>query len=324
MVLVVQMRTHGSSSPLNPLLEAQGVIVLDGGLATELEARGEVLDDQLWSAKVLQENPDVVRQVHLDYLRAGADCVVSASYQATFEGFASQGLVDRQTESLLRRSVSLALEARRTFWAENRDSARLRPLVAASVGPYGAFLADGSEYTGDYGLERQELREFHRRRLEVLATSGADLLACETVPSIEEAHALCDLLAAEDGTPAWLTFSCRDGERIGDGTLFVEAVEVALACPRVIAVGVNCTAPRFVSALLASVGALPKPLVVYPNSGESWDAVDKRWTAAELAADPVALCSDWRALGAELLGGCCRTGPAEIAAMRARLLPTTL
>jgi len=316
------MRLPDFASPLAPLLEAQGVIVLDGGLATELEARGEVLDDELWSAKVLQEHPEVVRQVHLDYLRAGADCVVSASYQATFEGFARQGLTGRQTESLLRRSVSLALEAREAFWVENRDPGRLRPLVAASVGPYGAFLADGSEYTGDYGLDRDRLREFHRRRLEVLADSGADLLACETIPSIAEAHALCDLLGSADGTPAWLTFSCRDGERISDGTPFVEAVEVALACPRVIAVGVNCTAPGLVSGLLASLGKIPKPLVVYPNSGERWDAVGKRWTGAELAVDPVALCSDWRALGAEVLGGCCRTGPARIAAMRARLLPS--
>ena len=200
------MRVPDPFDPLAPLLESQGVIVLDGGLATELEARGEDLDDELWSAKVLMDKPGVIRQVHLDYLRAGADCVVSASYQATFEGFARQGLTGLETDSLLRRSVSLALEARRRYWAENQDPSRLRPLVAASVGPYGAFLADGSEYTGGYALNRRELREFHRRRLEVLAESGADLLACETIPSIEEARALCDLLEEGSGVPAWMTF----------------------------------------------------------------------------------------------------------------------
>ncbi len=319
-VLVVSMQGACRSNPLTPFLEAQGVVILDGGLATELEARGEELDDELWSAKVLRDNPGVVRQVHLDYLRAGADCVVSASYQATFEGFARQGLTGLETESLLRRSVSLALEARRTFWVENQDPGRLRPLVAASVGPYGAFLADGSEYTGGYALNRRELREFHRRRLEVLADSGADLLACETIPSIEEAQALCDLLEEGSGVPAWMTFSCRDGERISDGTPFAEAVAVAVACTRVIAVGINCTAPEVIGQLLASAGKVTKPLVVYPNSGESWDGADKQWVQTESHADPVALCSGWRALGVELLGGCCRTGPDDIRAMRARLI----
>jgi homocysteine S-methyltransferase len=317
------MRTTERSDPLTPFIQTQGVVVLDGGLATELEARGQLLDDDLWSARILEENPELIRQVHLDYLRAGADCVVSASYQATFEGFARRGFSDQQVEQLLHLSVSLCLQAREIFWAETTDSSRLHPLVAASVGPYGAFLADGSEYTGDYGLDRSGLRDFHRQRLAVLAASGADLLACETVPSLEEARALCDLLDESDGIPAWLTFSCRDHERICDGTPFVEAVEVALDCSRVIAVGVNCTSPIFISELLSSVGSITKPLAVYPNSGEGWNAIDKRWTDVDLGGDPAVLCSDWRALGAELLGGCCRTDPAAIGSMRTRLLSSS-
>jgi homocysteine S-methyltransferase len=314
------MMASDSPNPLTPFLEAQGVVLLDGGLATELEARGEVLDDRLWSATILRENPGVIRQVHLDYLRAGADCLVSARYQATFEGFARQGFTEEQTIELLRLSVALASEARTLFWDENELSGRRWPLVAASVGPYGAFLADGSEYTGDYPLDRGGLFEFHRLRLEVLAVSGADLLACETIPSIEEAGALCDLLDSTEGIPAWLTFSCRDGEHLSDGSSFAEAVSLASDCSRVVAVGINCTPPGFVGELLSSLGQIPKPLVVYPNSGEGWDAVAKRWTSGVPGGDPVDLCADWQALGAELIGGCCRTGPADIAAMRARLL----
>jgi homocysteine S-methyltransferase len=314
------MRASDSPNPLTPFLEAQGVVLLDGGLATELEAQGEVLDDQLWSAKVLQGNPEVIRQVHLDYLRAGADCLVSASYQATFEGFARQGLTEEQTADLLRLSVALAIEARNLFWDENQDPSRRWPLVAASVGPYGAYMADGSEYTGDYPLDRRGLSEFHGPRLEVLAASGADLLACETIPSIEEAGALCDLLDSTEGIPAWVTFSCRDGKHLSDGSLFAEAIALASECSRVVAVGINCTPPEFVSELLSTIGRVRKPLVVYPNSGEGWDAVAKRWTSGVPGGDPVDLCGDWRSLGAGVIGGCCRIGPADIAAMRARLL----
>lgn len=315
------------SDPLQPFLDRQGVLVLDGGLATELEMRGEALDDPLWSAAVLLERPERVRQVHEDYLGAGADCVVTASYQASFEGLGRRGASGSEAEAVLRRSVELAEEARRRFWGDLEEGGRrgrLWPLVAASIGPYGAFLADGSEYRGDYGLTVDELIGFHRRRLEVLSAAGADLLAIETIPSMPEARALVDLLEAVPGPPAWISFSCRDGRHLCDGTPLATAAALASECDRVVAVGVNCTAPRFVSSLLREAAAATDlPLVAYPNSGEGYDAASRRWLPGSESALLREQCAEWRALGARLVGGCCRTRPADIAALRSILVTET-
>ena len=306
------------SDPLSTLLSRRDVVLLDGGLATELERRGADLDDPLWSARLLIEAPDAIGRVHLDYLRAGADCIVSASYQATFEGFARRGLDDQRTGELLRLSVDLAREARDRFWAEAPGSGRERPLVGASVGPYGAYLADGSEYRGDYGLEVTQLEAFHRPRLEVLEAAGADVLALETIPSLPEALALCQLLTR----PAWLSFSCRDGRSLWDGTPLRRAVEAVAANPWIVAVGVNCTAPEHVVELLAeAAAATDKPLVAYPNSGERYDAVRKRWLPGAAPLDWGRAARAWRAAGARVLGGCCRSRPADVAAMRQAVSP---
>jgi homocysteine S-methyltransferase len=310
------------SEPLRSLLDSQGVAILDGGLATELEARGHDLGDDLWSARLLVDEPDSVRRLHLDYLEAGADCIVSASYQASIPGFTRRGLGEDEAVRLLRLSVELARAARDEFWAVAGNRAgRHRPLVAASVGPYGAFLADGSEYRGDYDLDASGLACFHRRRLAILAGSGADLLACETLPSAIEARVLVELLAEIPGCPAWLSFSCRDGERIRDGTpLATIAAEVA-ASPRAIAVGVNCTAPAHLARLIPAVRrGTAKPIVVYPNSGEHYDAATGRWLPGDCAPRLADGAAEWVALGARLVGGCCRTGPGEIRELRQRLL----
>lgn len=307
--------------PIAPFLDRQGVLVLDGGLATELEARGESLADPLWSAAVLLERPERVREVHEAYLRAGADCVITASYQASFEGLARRGLSARESEEVLSRSVALADQARKSFWEGGRSSDRLRPLVAASIGPYGAYLADGSEYRGDYGLSRQELAAFHGRRLRLLAASGADLLALETIPSWTEALALVDLLENTSGPPAWISFSCRDEERLCDGTPIERAVESVGGCRRIAAVGINCTAPRFVGGLLRRAGRVSRlPLVAYPNSGEGYDAASRAWLPGSESGLIFDRCHSWRALGARLIGGCCRTRPADIARLRTVLL----
>ena len=306
-------------NPVSALLKRQGVLILDGGLATELEARGFVLDDHLWSARLLLERPQAISQLHRDYLEAGADCIISASYQATVEGFGRRGLGEGQAEALLLRSVELAVEARDAFWnlGENRRG-RLRPLVAASVGPYGAFLADGSEYTGEYGLDREALTDFHRRRLELLASSAADLLACETLPSRLEARALSRLLASP-GMPAWLSFSCRDDRRLADGSDLAGIVAEIEGNDRIIAVGVNCTAPRHIPGLIARLRQVTdKPIVVYPNSGEGYDP-GKGWLEPA-TTDLAAAAPEWRAAGARLIGGCCRTGPRFIRRLRQRLL----
>ena len=308
--------------PLGPFLDRQGVVVLDGGLATELEARGCDLGDDLWSARLLLDDPGLIRRVHLAYLRAGADCVTSASYQATVEGFVGRGLGRGEAEALLGRAVELARQARDDFWSDGGSRpGRLRPLVAASIGPYGAYLADGSEYTGDYDLDEDGLVAFHRRRFDLLAASGADLLACETIPSRPEARALVRLLRRRPGVRAWVSFSCRDGRHLNDGSELTVAVADVAGLDEVVAVGVNCTAPRFIDDSIDEVRrASAKPVVVYPNSGEAYDAAGKRWREAESAGDLAAAAVAWRRRGAALIGGCCRTHPADIRRIRERLL----
>jgi len=309
-------------NPLEAFLRRQGVMVLDGGLATALEARGFDLSDELWSATVLLEAPEAIRRVHLDFLAAGADCITTASYQASLEGFRRRGLSREDGIELLRRSVALAIEARDAFWSEpaNRES-RLRPLVAASVGPYGAFLADGSEYLGRYRISDEKLTEFHRERWHVLAQSPADLLACETLPSAREAAVLLQLLDATPERWAWFSFSCRDDAHLCDGSPLVEAVRACDAHPRVAAVGINCTAPSHIAALIREARrGTEKPVIVYPNSGETYDPARHTWVAAPAGLDWGNSAAEWARLGAAGIGGCCRVGAEEIAGMRRRLL----
>ncbi len=305
------------ANPISALLERQQIVILDGGLATELEARGVVLDEDLWSAALLVDDPATIERLHRDYLEAGADCIVSASYQATLEGFEARGLDAPAAEAALVRSVELALSARESFLDGGAVEARARPLVAAGIGPYGAYLADGSEFSGDYGLDENQLHEFHLRRWRLLAGAGADLLACETIPSLAEARALARLVEATPELGAWLSFSCRDGERISDGTEIARVVAELEPVDGILAIGVNCTAPRFISSLLARAGAeTDKPLAVYPNSGETWDAAGRRWTGDEDRCDLALAAPGWIALGARLVGGCCRTTPADIRRLR--------
>ena len=310
-----------SCSPFAPFLGAQGFVLLDGGLATALEARGHDLRDPLWSAKVLLEAPEEARAVHLDYLRAGADCIATATYQATFERLRARGLDDAQAEAVFGLAVRLAVGARDAFWADPANhEGRRRPLVAASVGPYGAYLANGAEYTGAYDLDEDGLVAWHRRRWHLLAASGVDLLACETIPSFAEARALVRLLGETPGRWAWLSFQCCDEERLADGTPLEEAVARCGSAPRVAAVGVNCVPPARVSPLLERArrgsGGL---LVAYPNSGERYDPVAKAWMPGDTSEDPALRAPRWLAEGAAVLGGCCRTGPDTIARMRRAL-----
>ncbi|HEX6384984.1 MAG TPA: homocysteine S-methyltransferase [Anaerolineae bacterium] len=308
------------NNPIRLFLEKQGVLILDGGLATELEARGYDLNDRLWSARLLLDDPNLIRQVHYDYLVAGADCIISASYQATIPGLMQRGLAEAEAIALLELSVQLAREACDQFWAEPANrTGRLRPIVAASVGPYGAALADGSEYTGNYDLDEDELADWHRGRWCILAQSGADLLACETIPSYQETLALRRLLLETPETLAWFSFSCRDGHHISDGTPLADCIAALEGIQQVVAVGVNCTAPRFIPSLIDEARAVTeKPIVVYPNSGEQYDAVHNRWLGESVPAEFGTYSREWRKMGAALIGGCCRTGPAHIRQIRDR------
>jgi len=308
-------------SILSNFLSEQGFVVLDGGLATELEARGENLADPLWSAKILLSEPEKIGDVHYAYFFAGADVAITASYQATFPGLRAAGLTTQQAEEAIRRSVAVAVEARERFWSDARNrSSRLRPLVAASVGPYGAFLHDGSEYRGAYRVSRGELKAFHADRLAVLNDTGADLIACETIPSLLEAEVLTELLSETQTKEAWISFSCKDDAHISDGAHFSDAIRVAAQAEQVVAAGVNCTAPQFVNALLDQARAVTdKPLVAYPNSGEQYNAVTCDWRSSMEIGMVEGAASGWRDRGALLIGGCCRTTPATIRGIRAAL-----
>jgi homocysteine S-methyltransferase len=296
--------------------------VLDGGLATELEARGHDLSDRLWSARLLLTEPEAIEEVHLAYFRAGARVATTASYQASVEGFAAAGL-DRDTAlRAMRRSVELASRARDRFRAEEaaagRDPGEL--LIAGSVGPYGAMLSDGSEYRGDYDPGEAAFRDLHAPRMDALLEAGADLLALETIPTLREAEVLVRLVE-ERGATAWLSYQCRDDRSTAAGEPIETAVSVAEAAPGIVAVGVNCTAPRHIPGLLArSAGAMDRPLIAYPNGGDSWDAARRAWIADEpTGAFDAAAAVDWAAAGARWLGGCCGTGPADIRRIREEL-----
>ncbi|MFB7493492.1 homocysteine S-methyltransferase [Streptomyces sp. NPDC056161] len=300
--------TSDSSPRLAEALGA-GAVVLDGGLSNQLESAGHDLADALWSARLLVERPEAISTAHLAYFRAGASVATTASYQATFEGFANRGIGRGQAARLLTDSVRLARDAARRA----RDEGITRPLwVAASAGPYGAMLADGSEYRGRYGLSVAELARFHRPRLEVLAGAAPDVLALETVPDADEAAALLRAVRGL-GVPVWLSYSV-DGERTRAGQPLAEAFALAADADEVIAVGVNCCAPEDVDRAVGIAARVTgKPVVAYPNSGESWDAAARAWDGrATFAAERV---SAWRDAGARLIGGCCRVGPRTIASI---------
>lgn len=276
-----------------------GPILLDGGLATELERRGAELRDRLWSARLLLDNPALIREVHEAYVQAGADIVTTATYQLSFPGFAERGLTKEQTVDAMRLGVQLARLAQPR-------------LVAASVGPYGAFLADGSEYRGDYGLTLRQLMDWHQPRLEALIASGADLLACETIPCQAEAEALARLLEAYPGVAAWFSFSCRNEREVCHGETLAACARAVNDSPNAIAFGVNCTPPHLVEGLLQGVAEVSRwPLLAYPNLGGTWDSAAHVWgDATELNWTDAG--RRWLKVGARLLGGCCRTTPDHI------------
>jgi homocysteine S-methyltransferase len=278
------------------LRQRGSALLLDGGMSNQLESQGNDLTDALWSARLLADDPDQILRAHAAYAAAGADVAISASYQASFQGFEKAGIDRAAAEALLRRSVVLARDAGSRF-------------VAASIGPYGAVLADGSEYRGRYGLTKRELTDFHRPRAEVLASAGPDVLAIETVPDADEAEAVLDAVAGL-GVPVWLSYSTANG-RTRAGQPLAEAFALARGNDQVLAVGVNCLAPEEATDAVALAAEVTgKPVVVYPNSGEGWDAEARSWTGP--ATFDAARVGAWVAAGARLVGGCCRVGPDQI------------
>lgn len=303
----------GKVNPIEDILRDYSIMILDGALATELERHGCDLDNPLWSARVLLENPEVIYQVHSDYFRAGADCAITASYQATIDGFSKHGIQEQEALELIKKTVLLARKARDDFWKEDMQANRPKPLVAASVGPYGAYLADGSEYVGNYGVTDETLTKFHLSRMSALIEAGADLLAFETIPSLQEAKVLSSLLKSFPNTYAWLSFSLKNGKEISDGTKLEECARVFGDSEQIAAIGINCAPTAFVTEAINVLSAnTKKPIIVYPNSGEAYNPETKTWHGQGSCNGIDVESKEWYHAGARLIGGCCRTAPSHI------------
>lgn len=308
---------------LDSILKNNRIMIIDGSMSTPLERMGADLNDTLWTAKVLREQPELIKKVHMDYLRAGADCGITASYQATIPGLIAKGMTEDEAETLIADSVRVFLEARDEWWQEEgKKEGREYPLCLASVGPYGAYLADGSEYRGRYTITDDELRDFHRRRMEILRDVGADMFLIETIPSFREA-VVCADLAEELGLPYWISFSCMSGTKINEGDLIRDCVrELAPGRSGLRMIGVNCTDPRFIVSLIGEMKAGLKdsgsnlPIAVYPNSGEKYDPETKTWTRAGEGLAFGAYAYEYMKAGASAVGGCCTTVASHIEQVR--------
>lgn len=303
---------------IKEIIKSKKVLILDGAFSTELERKGFNLNDSLWSAKVLIESPHAIKEVHRDYLNSGADCIITASYQATYEGFIKKGLTEKEAENLIKLSTTLAKETRDEFWENLKEkNNRIKPLVAASVGPYGAFLADGSEYRGDYKIGFEDLKKFHKKRLETLIDGNPDLLACETIPCLEEAKALAELLRENRKASAWISFSAKDEEHISSGEKISQCAKVLNEYEEIVAIGLNCTPPQYVESLIKEIRkGTEKPIIVYPNSGETYDAKDKIWHGDCCSSSYAESALKWYKAGATIIGGCCRTTPKDISEIK--------
>ena len=277
--------------------------LLDGGFSTALEQLGNTLTTALWSGELLKSRPDQIRAAHQLFAEAGADVLITSSYQVSYAGCMALGWTKDDVDQALAASTALA-----RFPGVK---------VAASVGPYGAYLADGSEYRGNYGLTKDELKAFHRERLAALIATSPDLLAVETIPELTEAEAIIELISEIDpAMPFWVSFSCASGSELASGERFADAVALVNASGSAVAVGANCVKPTFVAELL---GAAPSriPFVVYPNSGRTWDATTKQWHGATASGFTQRDVETWMSLGATVVGGCCGVSPAEIAGLGA-------
>lgn len=304
---------------LNRIFENNRIMIIDGSMSTPLERMGEDLNDKLWTAKVLREKPELIKKVHMDYLRAGADCGITSSYQASVPGLMEKGMDREEAEELIKKSVRVFCEARDEWWeSEGKNAGREYPLCLASVGPYGAYLADGSEYRGRYGISVEELREFHHIRMEILKDAGADMFLIETVPSFREA-VICSDIAEELDFDYWVSFSCMSGTRINEGDPVRDCVrKLVPGRPHLKMIGVNCTDPGFIVNLIEEIKAglndagTELPIAVYPNSGEKYDPLTKTWTKAGEGMAFGAYAYEYMKAGAKAVGGCCTTVASHI------------
>ena len=307
------------------LLEKQEVIILDGALGTELERRGYDVSGKLWSAKYLLENPQILQDLHEVYVQAGSDIITTSSYQASIPAFVEAGLSPEKAYELMKETVCLARDAIQNVWkvlSSEVKKQRPYPLVAGSVGPYAAYLADGSEYTGAYHLSEAEFKDFHRPRIQALLGAGCDLLAIETIPNGAEAAAILRLLAEEfPKTEAYLSFVAQSENTISDGTKIELLGRLAQSSPQILAVGFNCTAPHLIAPLLEKLKQVcDKPLLSYPNSGEIYNVATNTWQDnPEQQLCLTDYSQLWKKQGVQLFGGCCRTRPEDIRRLASEL-----
>lgn len=299
---------------IEQILKNQKILIVDGALGTELERKGFDIKDSLWSAKFLMHNPLAIQEIHRDYLDAGADCITTASYQASFEGFMKRGRSEEEAKVLIQSAVKIAIETRDTFWADETNRInRIKPLVAASVGPYGAYLADGSEFRGNYGLSEEALIRFHQKRMQTLIEANPDLIACETIPCLIEAKAYVKLLEEFPQTYAWISFSAKDGKHINSAERLMDCASWLDGQKQIVAIGINCTAPQYIESLICEIRAVSnKPIIVYPNGGAFYDGVSKTWSSQASLSTYGDMARLWYEKGASIIGGCCQTTPADI------------
>ena len=308
---------------IEEILQKQKVFILDGALGTQIQKNGHDVNDSLWSAKFLNEDTSVIKKVHKQYLEAGADCIITSSYQASLEGFLEKGFSKEKAIELIKLSINIAKEARDEFWETFEDKqTRVKPLVAASIGPYGAYLADGSEYSGDYKISDEELKDFHKKRLEIIVETNPDILACETIPLLKEAKIISDLLKQYPHITSWITFSAKNENYTNAGDDIKECMTYLNTQEHISAVGINCTAPQYIPMLIENIKSVcSKPIVIYPNGGSRYNPITKLWERGELSAQDFAkLANLWYTKGATVIGGCCETTPNEIEYIRKTLL----
>lgn len=299
-------------SSIKDFLQRNKIMVLDGGLSTEIEKYKYPLNTNLWSAELLMKNPSLLEKIHLDYYNAGAECCISSSYQASINGFVQMGCSITEAENLIVLSVELVKNARNHFVKMNPKA--IFPFVAASVGPYGAVLADSSEYTGNYLVSSEELLEFHSQRIACLVKGNPDILACETIPKLEEALIIMKVLAKYPTIRCWISFSCKNGYAICDGTPIKECAKELDKFSQIEAIGVNCTHPKYVSSLITILRAYTtKAIIVYPNSFEDYDSKKDKWIGMHSTIQFANAAKEWYEKGAKIIGGCCRTDTSDVA-----------
>lgn len=306
------------TNPFAHWLDSGDPVLLDGGLGTELERRGHTPLGKLWSAALVRTNPTAIREVHREYMDAGAKIITTATFQAALPTLRSTGLHRAEAEDFLRDAVALATRERDRF--VHRHAGHYRPLVAASVGPYGAALCNGAEYTGAYDISDKQLISFHVERLRILAETDADILACETIPSMREARVLLQLVQALPHRWAWLSLMCRDATHLADGSSLSEVLKLSQEVPNLCAIGINCVAPTIAQRTIETLQRYATaPILVYPNASSDWDK-PARQPAKEADPDAFALdATKWMKAGAQIIGGCCRTTPAHIRALGAMI-----